>query len=271
MGRYSIYCFVIIILLSSCEKVINVDLNSSDPAFVVEAVIYKDSVSLVRLTRTISYFSTDQPGLIEDASIKIDDGNSSEELIYKGNGYYVGKNIIGTEGKVYQVEILYNGKIYRGKSLMPVKAEIGYIQYSKSDSPGIMNPEGKTVFTIMCEFRDDPDINNYYMIQFISEGKLLERYYLLTENKSNSGSINSTTDDIIRFSESLFFDGGEVEVYLYSIDESVYNYFLQLSDILYWKRRVMPPTPYNPESNIDNNALGYFATWTCDSVKIMLQ
>jgi hypothetical protein len=109
------------------------------------------------------------------------------------------------------------------------------------------------------------------MVRFLSNGKLLERYYLLTENKANSGLINITYDGNINYSESIFFDGGEVQVQLFSIDESVYNYFLQLSDILFWKRRVIPPTPYNPDSNIDNGILGYFAAWTCDSKTIVLE
>jgi hypothetical protein len=69
----------------------------------------------------------------------------------------------------------------------------------------------------------------------------------------------------------MFYEGGEAEVQVFSLDESVYNYFLQLNDILYWKRRVMPPTPYNPKSNISNGALGYFAAWAYDSRKIMLE
>jgi hypothetical protein len=69
----------------------------------------------------------------------------------------------------------------------------------------------------------------------------------------------------------MFYGGGEAEVQVFSIDESVYNYFLQLNDVLYWKRRLMPPTPYNPKSNISNGALGYFAAWSYDSEKILLE
>jgi hypothetical protein len=257
-------------MFSSCEQVIDINLNSSDPSFVVEAKIYKDSVSLVRLTMTTSYFSPEKPGLIEDAGITINDGNVSEELIYKGNGYYSGKTVIGKEQKVYQIEIMYYGTIYKGTSYMPAKSVIKKVYYSKSDSQGVLNPNGEMVFTITCEFSDDPGIKNFYMMQYISNGHLLERYYLLTEDKANSGSI-SYNNGTISFSESIFFNGGEVEVQLFSIDESAYSYFLQLSDVLFWKRRVMPPNPYNPKSNINNGALGYFAAWTLDSRKIILE
>jgi hypothetical protein len=263
--------FVIIIILSSCEKVIQVDLNSSNPAFVVEAKIFKDSVCLVNLTRTTSYFSQEKPDIVEDASIKISDGNLSEALVYTGNGYYIGKNISGTEGQSYKIEINHDGVVYEGISDMPSQADIISVDYSKSDSPGILNPEGKSIYTITCEFSDNPDQENYYMIRFISNGKLLERYYLLTEKNANSGVLNNSGNGIISFSESIFFEGGAVDIQLFSIDKPVYDYFLQLSDILFWKRRVIPPTPYNPLSNLNNGALGYFAAWAVNSRKIVLE
>ena len=271
MDKYSLFLLTFLIIFTSCEEVIVVDLNSSDPAFVVEAIIYKDSVSLVRLTRTTSYFSLEKPDFIEDARIKISDGTSVEELTYKSNGYYTGDTIIGTEGKVYGIEIVHDGIIYKGISYMPLKPNITSVRFGKSDSPGILNPYGETVFTITCEFIDNPDIENFYMIRFISDGKLVERYYLLTEHNSNSGNIINNNNGTISFSESIFYEGGNVEVQLFSIDESVYNFFMQLSDVLFWKRRVMPPTPYNPVSNINNGALGYFAAWAYDSEKIILE
>lgn len=258
------------IILASCEEVIVVDLNTANPAFVVEAFIYKDSVCLVHLTKTTSYFSMEDPGIIENASVKISDGTFFEELSYNGNGYYVGNTIIGTEGKSYEIEITHDGIIYKGISSMPVKTGLLAVRFGKDNSQNPLNPYGKTVFTLTCEFVDDPDTNNFYMIRFISNGSLLERYYLLTENSSNSGNITKT-NGIISFSESIFFDGGEADVQLLSIDKSVYEYFMQLSDIMFWKRRVMPPTPYNPKSNISNNALGYFAAWSIDSKKIILE
>jgi hypothetical protein len=268
--KYIYIVISFIFFLASCEEVIVVDLNTANPALVVEAIIYKDSVCLVRLTRTTSYFSIEQPVFIENASVKISDGALSEELSYKGNGYYTGNTIIGTEGRTYEIEIMRDGITYKGISSMPLKTDLIAVRFGKDNSQSPLNTYGETVFTFTCEFVDDPDKNNFYMIRFVSDGALLERYYLLTETSSNSGDINKI-NGVISFSESVFFEGGLVDVQLLSIDESVYNYFMQLSDILFWKRRVMPPTPYNPKSNISNGALGYFAAWAIDSESIILE
>lgn len=270
--KNSLIVIILFVFLASCEEVIKVPLNSSDPAFVVEAIIYTDSIVRVHLTRTTSYFSKEEPEFIDDARIKISDGTSLEELKHIGYGYYIGIGIIGTEERTYEIEILYNGIVYKGISSMPLQSDIVSVSYSKSKEQSPLNPYGKTVFTINCQFKDEPEIANYYMVRFkTADGKLLERYYLLTEKNTNSGNINNSESGIISFSESIFYEGGEVEVQLFSIDESVYNYFMQLTDILYWKRRVMPPTPYNPASNIKNGALGYFAAWSYDSKKVRLE
>jgi hypothetical protein len=254
----------------SCEEVIDIDLNYADPAFVVEAVICKDSVCSVHLTKTASYFSSEEPEFIDDASITIGNGTTEEDLIYTGNGYYTGTTIIGTEGTTYEIEILHDGVFYNGTSSMPGGAEIISVNYSKSTEVTILNPDGELVFTILCRFYDDPETKNYYMISFVSEGDLIEeRYFMLTEDGANGGSFD-ITGNMISFYESIFYQGGEVEIRLFTIDESTYFYFTQLDDILFWKRRYIPPIPYNPKSNISNGALGYFAAWAYDSRKIFL-
>ncbi len=154
---------------------------------------------------------------------------------------------------------------------MPVKTDIISVSYDKYEDQSTLNPLGETVFTIICEFSDNPDIDNFYMIKYLEDGKMIEKnYFMITERDAIGGSFN-IENDIISFSESIFYDGGEVEVQVFSIDESVYNYFMQLNDILFWKRRIMPPTPYNPSSNINNGALGYFAALAYDSEIIILE
>jgi len=260
-----------LLVLTSCEEVIDIDLNYDDPAFVVEAVIYQDSVCRVRLTRTASFFSMEEPDVIDDAFITLSDETTSEDLQYSGNGYYTGTSITGTENSNYEIEIIHDGITYTGVAYMPEKTVFTYLSFDKFEVQSTLNPLGETVFTIICEFRDNPDTDNFYMIKYLENGKMIEsNYFMLTEYDAIGGTF-SIEDNIITFSESIFYEGGEVEVQLFSIDEPVYNYFMQLNDILFWKRRIMPPTPYNPASNISNGALGYFAAWAYDSAIIQLE
>lgn len=271
MFKYFLLPLTLIIALTSCEEVIEIDLNSANPAFVVEATISKDSVCLVRLTRTTSYFSSEEAGIIDNAEISLSDGTTSEELVYTGNGYYKGGILTGTEGKSYEIAINHEGKTYKGISKMPIKSEIVSVRFYRSESISTLNPLGKTVFTFECEFTDIPGEISFYMIRIISQGKLLESYFLLDENNLIDGVIYNTGTNTITYWESIFYEGGEVNVQVLSINEPIYKYFTQLNDVLFWKRRIMPPTPYNPASNISNGALGYFSAWTIDSDTFILE
>ena len=272
MIKYLTIFLFTILILSSCEEVIDIDLNSANPAFVVEAIIYKDSVCNVKLTQTSGYFSTENQKIIDNAQINISDGISSEELNYKGNGIYKGSSIIGAEGRLYEIEIHHEAKVYVGSSFMPYQTNFTQVLYYLYNDQSILNPTGERVVTISCEFNDNPDVENFYMIRFNMDGSMLDdAYYLLTEENSNIGSF-SNENNTIYFAESIFDDRvGEVEVQIFSIDEAIYDYFWQLNDILYWKRQVMPPTPYNPISNISNGALGYFTAWAVDSEVLVLE
>jgi hypothetical protein len=265
-------CFLAILtIITSCEKVIDLDLNASRSLFAVEAIMYKDSVCIVGLTRTVNYFSPDEPEYIEDAEIMISDGNLSEVLNYSGNGIYKGNTIIGTPEGMYEIDISQNGINYKGMSYLSPAPVISSVTYNISEEQSHLNPYGERVVDVHCTFSDDVSTDNYYLIRFSDEnGKLIERYFLLTENESNSGSIDYQNGEI-SFSESLFYEGSYIDVKVFSVDKPVYNYFLQISDILFWKRRIVPPTPYNPTSNISNGALGYFAAMSFDSEILILE
>ncbi|HPJ60937.1 MAG TPA: DUF4249 domain-containing protein [Bacteroidales bacterium] len=260
-----------LLVVTACEEVVDIDLRYAEPKLVVEGVIYKDSVCNVRLTRTADYFSSEEPEIIEDADISISDGSISEQLVYTGNGFYRGSTITGTPGTTYEIEISQGGETFLGSSTMPDGATIFSTHYTRSSEVSILNPEGKLGFTINSKFYDSPAEDNYYMICFRSQGELIEeRFFMLTEKGANGGSFDKI-NDMISFSESIFYDGGIVDVELFTMDEPVYNYFRQLDDIMFWKRRYIPPVPYNPVSNISNGALGYFSAMCYDSETLVLE
>ena len=272
MIRYFIGILIVIFAITSCEEVIDIELNHKDPVFVIEGIIAKDSVCIVRLTVTGNYFSKEDPSPVEEAIITISNGTLSEELNYTANGYFRGENIIGKEETSYELVVSHKGNLYRATSYMPPQRPILSANYSKSEERSPLNPLGETVFSVSCTFIDDPATDDFYMIKYTEDGRMIEtKYFLLTENSANGGSLEYDNSGLMRFSESIFYEGGEIKIELFSIDEDVYHYFLQLSDVLFWKTRVIPPTPYNPTSNISGGALGYFAAWAANTETILLE
>ncbi len=269
--RNSLIIITVLVIITSCEKVVEIDLNKAENQLVIEAIISKDSVCILSLTKTSTYYSQIEPDYVEDAEVSVSDGASSELLSYTEKGIYRGNTVIGTPDKLYSISISLNGEEYAATSYLSASTVISNVDFSISEEQSQLNPFGDRVVSINCTFNDNINEDNYYLIRFSEEdGSLIERYYLLTESESNSGTLEYN-NGIIRFSESIFYEGNYIEVQVFSVDENIYNYFLQLTDILFWKRRIMPPTPYNPESNLSNGALGYFAAWSFDSEILILE
>lgn len=247
----------------ACEEVIDIDLNEARPEIVIEAVIFKDSTLSARISRTTSYFVSSGPEFISDATVSIsnDDGDS-EVLLYQGNGYYRGSVVSGTEDTNYEIEILYDGKLYISQSYMPPATEIVSLESKRMTVHS--GPRFEPMYELECKFTERPDTSDYFLLRYIQNDILRdERYTLASDFNSEDG--------IISYSPGMYiFEAGDsVEVQIYSIDKNVFDYFVMMNDAM--SGMSMFSTPYNPRTNINNAILGYFAAWSFVSGKIIVE
>ncbi len=257
--KYILLAFAIIFTLSSCEEVIEIDLNSSHPILVVEAKLYKDSLAAVLLTKTANYFSLETPEAVEDATITITaNGNVSEELLNVGNGIYSGKTMRGTEGVNYDIEIIWEEDEYPGSAFLPNQAEIVSLEIVEFQPA----PQAPVFKNAEITFLDNPATEDYYMIRYVQNGYPLPGAYFAFSD--------ITFPDTIQLANpQLSFDSTDlVEVQVFSIDEPLSVFYSQLSQAL-GGGMAMSSTPYNPTSNIEG-AMGYFAAWSyvSDTVRV---
>ncbi len=261
LNKYIAVAISVLITMSSCEEIIEIDLNSSDPALVIEASLYKDSVSVVHLTKTANYFSIDEPAPIENASVTITTGNISEELSYIGNGNYIGQSIIGKEDINYNVEIVWNETEYTGSAYLPKQTEIISLEVVEFQPP---SPHAPLFLQIESTFLDDPERENFYLLRYIQNDTILTGQYFAFSDLMAFNDTISFTNPMMSFDP-----GDEVVLKVFSIDEPLYNFFVQLNDALSGGM-AMSSTPYNPTSNIEG-AMGYFAAWSYDADTITIQ
>lgn len=261
LNKYIAFAILVILTITSCEEIIEIDLNSADPVLVVEATLYKDSVSVVHLTKTANYFSLDEPPAIENATVIVTaGGNISEKLSYIGNGNYIGENIIGTEGMGYDIEIIWNEVAYSGSAFLPKQTEIISLEVINFQPPA---PHAPIFKQIKSAFSDDPEMENFYLIRYVENDTVLKGQYFAFSDIMAINDTISFTNPMVSFDP-----GDEVVVRVFSIDEPLYNFYIQLNDALSGGM-TMSSTPYNPTSNIEG-ALGYFAAWSYDSDTIQI-
>lgn len=257
--KFILFIFSILFILSSCEEVIEIDLNSAQPVLVVEAKLYKDSLASVYLTKTANYFSRETPEPIEDAIITIrDNKNTTEDLLYLGKGLYTGKTIRGTEGHNYDIEILWQEKEYKGSAFLPSSTEIVSLNIVEFQPA----PQAPVFKQAEVSFLNDPETKDFYLLQYKLNGYPLSGTFFTFPDISFSDTIRLANPQL------SFETGDLVEVQVFSIDEPLHIFYSQLNQALSGGM-AMSSTPYNPTSNIDG-AMGYFATcsYVSDTIRV---
>ncbi len=246
-----------IVVLSSCEEVIEIDLNRSNPVLVAEGVMEKDSTIWIRLNYTTDYFNNENPIVEKNATVTLVNENDELEILtYAGNGIYKGDFLVGEVGETYTLGIITDKREFSaGSTLMPPSSIYGLI-VSESN----MQPPGQTdtSYSLEIKFKDVSTSENFYMMKLFVNNEFDS--YALVNNKIFTVSGDTITYPVIR---KTFYKNDEVVVILHTVDAKTYKYYNQLSDAI---SDGMGPggssTPYNPTSNFGDDVLGYFAAWS---------
>ena len=268
---YIIFSLIILVSLSSCEEVIEIDLNSSNPVIVAEGYLNQDSLSYINLSYTTDYFHSETPVLIEDAIVRLEDDNGNSELLtHIGGGFYQGSTLRGEARTDYLISMEIGDEVLTGKSRLLPPAEIESIYYSESifqrpaGPPG--TPPAMTSYTVTLNILDDPLENNYFLLNFFTSTSGPSFFYLTTSDEFIDD------EKTISFSTFMFefFQGDTVNIEIFSIDAPSYWYYNQLNDAV-GMGPGMSSTPYNPKSNFGGNVMGYFMARSKMDTSIVIQ
>lgn len=245
-----------LLVFSSCEEVIEIDLNSSNPRMVVEGNINLDSIAKIRLSYTTDYFHNEDPVLIDNAIVVLsDDRGNVEQLSHYGMGYYYSYKIRGMENTEYELSITVEDEEYVGETRLFPEPDIASIYYGESffQAPTAPGDTFRTNYNITINILDDPDEENYYLLNFSRNNGGYQAFYLTTSDDfvSEQGFISFTT---FMFEFNL---GDTVGINVQSIDQDSYWFLNEMNDAIGVGPSAMS-TPYNPHSNFGEGVLGYF-------------
>ena len=245
---FTAICLTFSILIVSCEKVIDIDLNTAPNKVVIEGIINdQPGPYFVKLTKTVGF---SQPNnslpLISGALVVIRDNTGIVDTLSETQpGIYATSKIVGVSGRTYEMNINIQGETFFAVSSMPVP--------SSYDSLGLTKIPfgGAEQFFATPFFRDGP-----------MQG---DNYRFVTKINGKQDKINTAWNDVIGngitsnqpiFTDTELKKGDTLEVEMQCIDINVYNYFFTLSNI------DQGVTPSNPPTNIKGDCLGYFSAHT---------
>ena len=243
-----------LLLFTSCEKEIFIDLNSSKPKVVVEGNLSNlaEDSTIVKLTKTINLNESVANPTVNNAVVTIVDNTvfSIDTLSEIRPGIYYNKNVVGFEGHRYTLNVLDGVDLYSSTTVMPYSIPLDTITlYPISGPTG--PPGGKQNIFLLPIYKDEKNVRNNYQLIVLRNDSLLKnidvRNDLIIDGEVNKRPVRVAADK-----------KDKITIDLQCIDGAVFDYFTGLSTNL----GQFSATPSNPKSNISNGALGYFKVHT---------
>ncbi len=241
--------------ISSCQKVINVDLNDADQKVVVEGIILRgDTIQRVRVTKTQNFDESTAPPVVNNAVVTVVDnlGNAAT-FTSVGNGWYELTAYPGVEGRTYTLSVVVDGVTYSGSSTMPNYQALADLFVD-------FYPFGAdTLIAVVPAHYDEAGVQNFFQFHVYRNGERDKSIYIQDDQFTDGNLVI----------QPLFVSDVEmqdtVRVDFFCIDKPVHSYFNQLSI-----NSSSSATPANPVSNMSGGCMGYFSARTVDSKTVVV-
>jgi hypothetical protein len=269
---FYISTILISLLLTGCEDVVNVDLDTAPPKLVIDASINWEqgtdgAEQKIKLTTTTSYYSATVP-TVSGATVSVKNSNNTvfNFVEVPNSGVYVCNNFIPQINEAYTLTVVSNGQTYTATEILKSVAPINEI---------IQNNEGGITgdqIEIKAFFDDPADEENYYMFKY--------KY-------SNNAKLDYQVSDDRFFQGNTFFslsnnddlrNGNQIDVTHYGVSKTYYNYMnilLSVAGNTGGGPFQSPPATVRGNiintTNFDNYALGYFRLSETDSASYIIE
>ncbi len=268
-NKYIWYVVLLSLIFGSCEKKVILDLNTAEPKIVIEGNVSSEpGPYTVTITTSGDYYTAEGIEPVTEAIVMIsDDLGNTDTLSEINQGVYKTDELAGESLRTYSILVISDGVEYSGSDYLPEQVFIDSLEYEKVENsgPGPGNDDVSR-YNIYCYFNDAVETEDYYRFNIFVNGIAVggnRNYYSLTSDRRFNGYHVKHT---LRRIEAE--PGDTITIGLNAIGYNTYEYFRTLNDAL--NSGGMGSTPYNPVSNLSNEALGYFGTYTNDTQSIIL-
>lgn len=259
-------------LLSSCETVIDADLNEGPTQLSVDGTITDQAgPQTIRLTQTAAYFDNSPSPVAAGATVTVTDdlGKRFAFTDTDNDGYYVwqptAKDTLGRVGRTYSLSITFQGESYRATAKMNRVPAVDSLIFRREKINPLSPTEG-----YQAEFyaRDFVGATDYYRVKYFRNGKLQNRPRDILTLKDASFPGSSDTDGLIFIRpfrqainpDSLYAMNDSVKVEVQSLTLEAFDFWQQLSQQITNGGLFATPPANVPTNIINTNATGKKAT-----------
>ena len=157
--------FFLLTSYNGCEKELPFDPEFDQSKLVVNALFRTDSSWRVHISRSLSVLDTSQLVAVEDATVRISDGNGNTvaNLDWLGDGEYGADSLFPMADQNYRIDISAPG-------YEPISASDyipGTVQIISLDTFPVWGPDSTKGYEFELTFTDPAGADNYYEIQLL--------------------------------------------------------------------------------------------------------
>lgn len=250
---------MLILVCSSCEEVVDVDLATAEPRLVVEASINwqkgtPGNVQTIKLSTTAGYFDTEIPK-VSGATIFIT--NSSNAVFHfveeAEPGSYVCNDFLPQINETYVLTVEYGGQTYTSTEKLLASPTITHV--GQNNEGGITGEDTEVKFF----FNDIPNETNFYFLEIRDPYKVIPEYGVLEDRFfQNNEMFALYISGDLQPTDTLSFR-------LYGVSQDYFNYM----DILLEQAGTTSAGPFSTptstvrgnivnQTDFNNYALGFF-------------
>lgn len=257
------YFFLAILLTAvfSCEKVIQIDTNDSEPKLVIEAnVTNQEGPYLVKLSLSNQLDeSNNYPSITNSLVVISDDLGNTDTLTHVMNGEFQTNDLQGVPGRKYTITVNYSGQIYTASSKMPSTVDLNDVLVQEGAIAGQSQRFLVPVFT------DPIETGNSYNFNLFINGEKVKSYFSWND-QVNNGEVNFRP---LAATDLALSPGDSVLVELQSVTPEAYLYYYTLSQ-MQSNGPAGGTAPSNPPSNISPFCYGLFSAYATSSKLIVI-
>jgi hypothetical protein len=220
-----IVAFIGLILISGCEKVVDIDLNTMDPKLVIDAAIKWQKGTLgnsqtIKLSMTNSYYDPQIP-TVSGATIFITDASNNVFNFVESNvaGSYVCSNFTPVLNRNYTLTVNVNGSTYTATETLKPVPQIDRIEQINNVGFTGESTEIKTYYT------DNGTTQDYYLFKFKPSFTAIPIYFAQEDISFQGNQIFGL------FRSDKLVAGQNFEVTLSGISRQYFNYMRILISI----------------------------------------
>ena len=264
-----LYIIAASLVFAACEKIVDIEIPSEDPRLVIESEIYNvKDIWRVKLSLSQPYFDQDSADDVSSALVFITEmGGDTVFLNYTDTGMYVSADshqcIVGNS---YELNVVYKGQTYSAneqlQNAFPIDTLMSFFLSPNDRS----FPTGTYVFV---QGKSDSFKTNYYLFKTYRNDTLKSSD--LDDDRFGSVSLLNSlfnVNDILgeialgKLPRPILFDVEEkdtVRVEQFALTEEYYKFLTDVNAQQSRSGTPFDPPPANPNNNLSNGALGYFA------------